>query len=108
MFEDFGVDHASWLLAAAGTFLDQQKTDRAIVLLELLGLVDPHNVQGETMLAYALLRQDDQRRARAALARLHRRQLSGRERAAVELLNARLKNSVQGGGPSNQGATPTT
>lgn len=91
VFQDLGEDHVSWLLAAANTFLDQRKTDRAIVLLELLGLVDPYNVQGQKLLAYALLIQDEKGRCRTALGRLARCQLSQRDRAAVDALTARLE-----------------
>ena len=80
----------SWLLAAANTFLQQQKTDRAIVLLEFLGLLDPHNVQGQKMLAYALLLRNDRQGCRAALTRLTRYRLNERDRFAVEMLSARL------------------
>ncbi len=104
LFKEFEVDHISWLLAAASTLLDQQKTDRAIVLLEFLVLIDPHNVQGQTMLAYALLRQDDQRRCGTTLARLNQHQLSARERAAVDALSARLADNVPSGQPRLQGA----
>ena len=99
MLEDIGADHVSWLLAAANTFLDQQKSNRAIVLLELLGLVDPDNVQGQTMLAYAFLRQRDRRRCRAILGRLNRRELSEQERAVVQMLSVRLENNAQGSQP---------
>ena len=91
MFQDLGEDHVSWLLAAANTFLDQRKTDRAIVLLELLGLVDPYNVQAQKLLAYALLIQDEKSRCRSALGRLARCQLTKSDRAAVDALTARLE-----------------
>ena len=92
-FQNLGVDHVSWLLAAANTFLQQQKTDRAIVLLEFLGLFDPNNVQGQKMLAYALLLTNDRQGCRAALSRLARYQLNERDRNAVEMLSARLDGS---------------
>ena len=98
MFKTLGADHCSWLLAAADTFLQQQMTDRAIVLLEFLGLLDPRNIHGQKMLAYALLLQDDLLRCRATLARLSGQQLTGQDRAAVEMMNARL----EVGGPEQQ------
>ena len=91
MFQDLGEDHVAWLLAAANTFLDQRKADRAIVLLELLGLVDPYNVQGQKLLAYALLIQEEKGRCRTALGRLAGCQLTKSDRAAVDALTARLE-----------------
>ena len=91
LFQDLGDEHVSWLLAAANTFLDQRKADRAIVLLELLDLVDPCNVQGQKMLAYALLIQDEKERCRTTLGRLARCRLTKRDRNAVGVLTARLE-----------------
>lgn len=107
MFDDLGKDHVSWLLATANTFLEQRKNDRAIVLLELLGLVDPHNVQGRKMLAYALLLQNDRQRCRATLERLAQCELSVRDRAAVDLLNARLEKQARNRRPRPRSARST-
>ena len=90
------MEHVSWLLAAANTFLQQRKTDRAIVLLEFLGLLDPHNVQGQKLLAYAFLLTNDRQGCRAALTRLTRYRLNERDRIIVEMLNARLGEKSHG------------
>ena len=49
----------SWLLVAANNFLCQQRADRATVLLDFVGLLDPHNLQCRKMLAYAHWLQGD-------------------------------------------------
>ena len=104
MFQNLGVDHVSWLLAAANTFMQQQKTDRAIVLLEFLGLLDPNNVQGQKMLAHAFLLANDPQGCRATLSRLARFQLNERDRNAVEMLSVRLDGNPHSGQPPLQRA----
>lgn len=90
VFQELGADHVSWLLAAANNYLRQRRADRAVILLELLGLLDPENAQGQVMLAYAHLLRDDLPRCREALHRVSRLPLTPRNRSAMELMSSRL------------------
>lgn len=86
MLDELGEDHRSWLLVAAHNFLCQQQADRAMVLLELLELLDPHNTQCQKMLAYAHWLQDDSGRCAAAIERVLGQQPDDEDRAAMEFL----------------------
>ena len=90
MLEELGEDHVSWLLVAANNFLRQQRADRATILLDFLGLLDPHNLQGRKMLAYAHWLQGDRRRCAAVVESVLRQPLSDGDRAAMELMKRRL------------------
>ena len=88
--EKLGADHVSWLLVVANNYLRQNRADRAIVLLELLGLVDPQDIQGRKMLAYAYLLENDRTRCRAALERISGQPLTERDLVALQLMSVRL------------------
>lgn len=90
VFPELGADHACWLVAVANNYLGQRRVNQAVVLLELLSLVDPANAQGQLLLAYAYLIGQDQPRLRATLRRLARLRLTARDRSALEALRARL------------------
>ena len=85
-----GEDHADWLLVAAHNDLRQHRADRATALLELLGVVDADNLQGQKMLAYAYWLQEDVPRCAALLDRILDRSLGAADRAAMAILNRRL------------------
>ena len=80
----------SWLLVAANNFLRHRRADRAIVLLELLGLLDPNHLQGRMMLAYAHWLLDDRPRCAALLESVLQQPLSDGDRAAMDLMRRRL------------------
>ena len=80
----------SWLLVAANNYLRQHRADRATILLEFLGLLDPHNLQGRKMLAYAHWLQGDRRRCAAVVENLLQQTLSDGDRAAMELMKLRF------------------
>ena len=84
----------SWLLVAANNFLCQQRADRATILLDFLGLLDPHNLQCRKMLAYAHWLQGDRQRCAAVVESLLRQSLSDGDRAAMELMKLRLGDTV--------------
>lgn len=84
----------SWLLVAANNFLRQQRVERAAILLDFLGLLDPHNLQCRKMLAYAHWLQGDRRRSAAVVESLLRQPLSDGDRAAMELMKLRLGDTV--------------
>ena len=86
----------SWLLVAANNYLRQQQPDRAAILLEFLGLLDPHNLQSQKMLAYAHWQQGDAQRCAAIVARLLRQPLSEEDRAAMEIMKQRIVGAVRG------------
>lgn len=88
--ERLGEDHADWLLVAAHNDLRQHRADRATALLELLGVVDADNLQGQKMLAYAYWLQEDVARCAALLDRLLDRPLAAADRAAMAILKRRL------------------
>ena len=90
MLEELGEDHVAWLLVAANNYLRQQRADRASVLLDFLGLVDPDNLQGRKMLAYAHWLRGDRPRCAAVVESLLEQPLSDEDRVAMELLNLRL------------------
>ena len=90
MIEELGEDHVSWLLVAANNFLRQQRADRATILLDFLGLLDPDNLQCRKMLAYAHWLQGDRQRSAALVESLLRQPLSDGDRAAMELMKLRL------------------
>ena len=91
MLDDLGPDHLSWLLVAAHNFLGQQQTERAIVLLELVDMLDPENLQAQKMLAYAFWLAGESRRCAAMLERVRRSPLSSDDEAAMALLSRRLR-----------------
>ena len=84
----------SWLLVAANNFLRQQRADRATILLDFLGLLDPDNLQCRKMLAYAHWLQGDRRRCAAVVESLLQQSLSDGDRAAMELVKLRLGDTV--------------
>lgn len=90
----------SWLLVAANNFLRQQRADRATILLDFLGLLDPDNLQCRKMLAYAHWLQGDRQRCAAVVETLLRQSLSDGDRAAMELMKLRLGDTV----PDTRGA----
>ena len=94
MLEELGEDHVSWLLVAAHNYLRQKRVDRATILLDFLGLLDPHNLQCRKMLAYAHWLQGDRLRCAAVIESLLRRSLSDGDRAAMELMKLRLGDTV--------------
>ncbi|MYE14172.1 MAG: hypothetical protein F4X99_21430 [Gammaproteobacteria bacterium] len=85
-----GKDHADWLLVAAHNDLRQQRAERATALLELLGVLDADNLQGQKMLAYAYWLQRDVSRCAALVDRILDRPLGDPDRAAMAILNRRL------------------
>ena len=106
VFEELGEDHVAWLLVAANNYLRQQQPDRAIVLLDFLGLLDSHNLQGRKMLAYAHWLQGDWPRSAAVIESLLQRSLSDEDRVAVELMKLRLGDAVRHAQPANQPTGP--
>ena len=90
MLEALGEDHIAWLLVAANNYLRQQRADRATVLLDFLGLLDPDNLQGRKMLAYAHWLEGDRPRCAAVIEGLLAQPLGDEDRAAMELMKLRL------------------
>ena len=88
--DGLGEDHADWLLVAAHNDLRQHRADRATALLELLGVLDADNLQGQKMLAYAYWLQEDVPRCAALLDRILDRPLDDPDRAAMAILKRRL------------------
>ena len=84
----------SWLLVAAHNYLRQKRVDRATILLDFLGLLDPHNLQCRKMLAYAHWLEGDRQRCAAVIESLLRQPLSDGDRAAMELMKLRLGDTV--------------
>ena len=84
----------TWLLVAANNYLRQQRPDRAIILLEFLGLVDPVNLQGRKMLAYAYWQRGDGPRCSAVIESLLQQPLSDEDRDALKLMKLRLRVAV--------------
>ena len=96
----------AWLLVAANTYLCQRRPDRATVLLDFLGLLDPHNLQGRKMLAYAHWLQGDWSRCAALVESLLRQRLSDEDRAAMELMKLRLGDTVPSAKAANRPPGP--
>lgn len=86
MLDELGADHKTWLLVAANNYLGQHRADRAIVLLELLDLLDPEDAQCQKLLAYAHWLQGDGQRFAGAVERVLRQPLSEAERAAIQFM----------------------
>ena len=107
MLDELGEDHVAWLLVAANNYLRQQQPDRATVLLDLLGLLDPDNLQGRKMLAYAHWLEGDRPRCAALIESLLQQPLSDEDRAAMELMKLRLGDTVPGGRAAYQPPGPT-
>ena len=84
----------AWLLVAANNYLRQQRPDRATVLLEFLGLLDPDNLQGRKMLAYACWLKGDWPRCAALVESLSGQPLRDEDRAAMEFMKRRLGDPV--------------
>ena len=99
VLDELGEDHRTWLLVAANNYLGQQQADRAVVLLELLDLLDPEDSQCQKLLAYAHWLQGDTQRFAGAAGRLLRQRLSDAERAAVEFMSGSLAGSGSGDAP---------
>ena len=96
----------SWLLVAAHNYLRQQRADRATILLDFLGLLDPHNLQCRKMLAYAHWLQGDWPRCAAVIESLLKQPLSDEDRAAMELMKLRLGGTVPDAHAANQPRRP--
>ena len=94
MLEELGEDHVAWLLVAANNYLRQHRADRATVLLDFLGLLDPDNLQGLKMLAYAHWLQGDRPQCAAVIESLLEQPLSDEDRVAMELMKLRLGDSA--------------
>ena len=94
VLEELGEDHVSWLLVAAHNYLRQKRADRATILLDFLGLLDPHNLQCRKMLAYAHWLQGDRQRCAALIENLLRQPLSDGDLTAMELMKLRLGNTA--------------
>ena len=90
MLEELGEDHVAWLLVAANNYLGQLRADRATVLLEFLGLLDPDNLQGRKMLAYAHWLEGDWPRCAAVIESVLEQPLGDEDRAAMEWMELRL------------------
>lgn len=80
----------AWLLVAANNYLGQQRADRATVLLELLGLLDPANLQARKMLAYAHWLEGDWPRCAEIIDSVLEQPLGDEDRAAMEWMKLRL------------------
>lgn len=99
VLDELGEDHRTWLLVAANNYLGQQRADRAVVLLELLDLLDPQDSQCQKLLAYAYWLQGDGQRFARAAERVLRQPLSDAERAAVEFMSGSLAGNGSGVAP---------
>ena len=91
-----GEDHVSWLLVAANNFLRQGRSDRGTTLLELAGLLAPESLQARKMLAWACWLEGDLERCVTIVEHLLAQDLSGDERAAMEVLQRRLSAGPRG------------
>ena len=109
VLDELGDDHRTWLLVAANNYLGQQRADRAIVLLELLELLDPEDAQCQKLLAYAHWLQGDGQRFAGAAGRVLRQRPSDTERAALDIMTRYLPDNgaaiVPAGGP--EGVPPS-
>ena len=92
----------AWLLVAANNYLGQQRPERATVLLELLGLLDPNNLQGRKMLAYAHWLEGDWPRCAAVVESVLEQPLGDEDRGAMELMRLRLGDAVPGAQAANR------
>ncbi len=90
VLDELGDDHRTWLLVAANNYLGQQRADRAVVLLELLELLDPDDAQCQKMLAYAHWLLDDRQCFARAVERALRAPLADAERAAIRFMSRTL------------------
>ena len=106
VLEELGEDHVAWLLVAANNYLRQRRPDRATVLLDFLGLLDPHNLQRRKMLAYAHWLQGDWPRCAAVIESLLKQPLSDEDRAAMELMKLRLGDTVPDAHAANRPPGP--
>ena len=93
-----------WLLVAADNYLRQQRADRAIILLDFLDLLDPHNLQCQKMLAYAHWLRGDWRRCAAIVESLLRQPLSDEDQAATELMKRHLVGMARNARAANRPA----
>ena len=103
VLDELGEDHRTWLLVAANNYLGQQRADRAIVLLELLELLNPEDAQCQKLLAYAHWLKGDGQRFAGAAERVLRQRPSDTERAALDFMIRYLSDNgaaiVLAGGP---------
>ena len=103
VLDELGEDHRTWLLVAANNYLGQQRTARAIVLLELLELLDPEDAQCQKLLAYAHWLQGNGQQFAGAAERVLRQRPSDSERAALQFMTRYLSDNgaaaVYAGGP---------
>lgn len=106
MLEELGEDHVAWLLVAANNYLGQQRADRATVLLEFLGLLDPDNLQGRKMLAYAHWLEGDWPRCAAVIESVLEQPLDDEDRAAMELMKLRLGDTAPDAQAANRPTGP--
>ncbi|MCY4563975.1 MAG: hypothetical protein OXE40_05760 [Gammaproteobacteria bacterium] len=98
MLDELGEDHKSWLLVAAHNYLGQRQAEKAIVLLELLELLEPHDPQCRKMLAYSYLLQGDRRRCATLVEEILAEPLGEADRAAMEMMSRRLGSDGAGAG----------
>ena len=97
MLDELGADHRAWLLVAANNYLGQRRADCAIILLELLDLLDPEDAQCQKLLAYAHWLQGDGQRFAGAVERVLRQPLAEAERDAMQF----MKRQVGGAGAAS-------
>ena len=88
---NLGEDHFRWLLAAAYNELCQRRADRARILLELLRILDPDNLQCMKMLAYAYWCEGDLSLSTSLIDGLLGGPLSEEDRTAIETMRLRFQ-----------------
>ncbi len=93
-FDGLGDDHAAWLLVVAHNELCQRRPERAATLLELLEVLDPGNLPGRRLRAYAYWLAGDAAEARAVLERVPREE-AGPAHAAIERLRTATAGQAQ-------------
>ena len=104
MLDELEEDHRTWLLVASNNYLGQQRVDRAIVLLELLELLDPEDTQCLKLLAYAYWLEGDAQRFADVADRVLGQPISDAERAALRFMSLNLKGDSSVVAPSAEPA----